>query len=185
MHHYAYHKRSWDILTLARKSYPWLLESLFSVESIEVRYWLLEYLNREYSYYGRLEKNNEGQPIPILTPEKVYWSLSHSDNFVAYIIASYPVGIDIVDVVIRDPSLLESHSEAEYLLLGGKDWYNFYILWSAKETIIKLCGWALDDMCDIHLREISGESEYIFEFSWEIHKINIIKEINHILSYTF
>lgn len=68
----------------------------------------------------------------------MHWSISHSENYVAFIVSERPTGIDIAEHEERDSSLLESHPMSDYDILGGKNWNNFYILWTAKESVIKL-----------------------------------------------
>ena len=48
MNYYEYHHKSPEILQKAREKYSWLFDMNYSEESREVRYYLLEYLGREY-----------------------------------------------------------------------------------------------------------------------------------------
>jgi phosphopantetheinyl transferase len=169
----------------AREKYSWLFDLSLSDESIEARYWLLEYLRQEYDYLWKLEKDEKGRPIPIITPVELYWSISHSENHIAYIVSGTPVGIDIAEIRERDISILLTHTESEYALFGGRDWTQFYILWSAKEAIIKSYGWSLDDMGEIHLQWIYKDNTYNFEFKGEMYRIKIVLQDNRVIAYTF
>lgn len=51
-----------------------------------------------------------------------------------------PTGIDIAENEERNISLLDTHSISEYDIMAGNNWNNFYILWTAKESIIKATG---------------------------------------------
>ena len=188
MHYFEYHSKSPDIFEKAKIQYPWLFSEWLPDESIEARYHLLEYLETEYRWKGRLEKDVSWVPIPIFCPDrgkkKVYWSLSHSENFTAYIVSDSPTGIDIAEYEERDESLLSTHTDTEYNLLGSKNWQNFYILWTAKEAILKKNWGTLDDMKHIFLREDLWDWYYFLEFLWDFCKIKIVYEKEIILAYT-
>ena len=165
MYHFEYHQKSELILRVSQEQYPWLFASWLSDESIEARYYLLEYLQIHHGYRWRLEKDPEGKPVSIKTIDgNTYWSLSHSEHFISFIISDTPVGIDIAEYEERDISLLDMHHTSEYEMLGRKDWEHFYILWTAKESLIKSVGDSLDDLENISLLEIQKEGIYIFWF---------------------
>lgn len=133
-----------------------------------------------------LKKDDLGKPLPIQHNWSfLYWSLSHSANYVAFIVSESPTGIDLVENQERDISIQNIHSPYEYDILGGKNWDNFYILWSAKESIVKLIGWWVDDMKDMHLKEVSTENISHFTFGEETYRIQTIQIdpiiISHIL----
>lgn len=187
MYHFEYHQKSPDTLQNVKLDYDFLFHEWFSDESIEARYHLLEYLSREYTYHGVLEKEVSGKPIPVdVGRKKIYWSLSHSENYVAFIISDSPTGIDIAEYRERDASLLDTQSDDEYDILWGKDWVNFYILWTAKESLIKAVGNTLDDMKDISLLEKISDSESLFGFRQKNYRIKTIinKDEDIIISYT-
>ncbi len=188
MHHFEYHPKSPQILQIAKDKYPYLTQEWLSDESIEARYHLLEYLSKEYSWHGVLEKEKNGKPIEFIIHNwewitVLYWSISHCAHYIAFIIADTPVGIDIAEYHERDTSLLSIHRDSEYSILWGKNWHNFYILWTAKEAIIKSIGGELDDMRDIWL--IYSQGENISEFAMESKKYRIQSIIHdqYIISY--
>jgi phosphopantetheinyl transferase len=191
MLHYAIHPKSPYVLQKIQEKYPFLIDSGLSHESQEVRYHFLQYLYSEYGYQWNLEKDEYGKPIPIRMSSSVvfetsqkesknedenflYWSISHSQNHLAYIVSDIPTGIDIAEYEERDTSLLDTHSQSEYDWLSGKSWKNFYILWTAKECIIKRNGWQLDDMRLIQFISKESESILIFAFRQETYRIQIL-----------
>ncbi len=181
MHHFEYHMKSEDILSQAKQDYPMLLG--LTDESIEARYYLLHYLDVRYWYHGELMKESTWKPIPIqIGDQNVFWSLSHTENYVAYIVADGPTWIDIAEYREREILLLDIHTPYEYTLLGGKDWHNFYLLWTAKESIIKWYGTKLDDMSLIRLKCKQKSWVYLFEFQSKIHRISSIVQDSMILS---
>lgn len=187
MHYFEYYRKSPDTLEEAKMKYPWLFSEWLSDESIETRYHLLEHLYREYRWQWKLEKDKYGMPIPILYSDidhqKLYWCLSHSLHFTAFIISDSPTGIDIAEYEERDESLFGVHSDIEYSLLSGKKWKNFYILWTAKEAIIKIKWGKLDDMKNICLQKDIGSKNYLFEFLRDFYKIICIRDKNLFLSH--
>lgn len=260
MHYYEYHLKSTTILSQASKKYAWLFSWWLSHESIEVRYYLLEYLCREYWYRWILEKDEKGKPIPItlqssvllwlkvpklllwlnhfsiyfrfifgnlknspvlknygvkqfqISPKissidtknssnkeakdtlkikkkeikqwiQLYWSISHSENYVAFIVSDAPTGIDIVEYRERDPSLLDIHRDSEYEILGEKSWINFSIFWTAKESIIKLLWWHLDDIANIACIEKQTNNISLFAFQHEKYRIQTFMQDSIIISY--
>ncbi len=187
MHHHQYHKKSKNTLERARLEYPILFEQWLSEESIEVRFHLMKYLKCTYAFQGILEKDMDGRPLPISVDRReglLYWSVSHSDDHVAYIVGSTRVGIDIAWYRERSTSLLETHSDMEYTIIGGKNWEHFYRLWTAKEAIIKSTGWVLDEMKDISLFEKKDTNITYFVFRWETIPIQTTIGEDFILSFT-
>jgi phosphopantetheinyl transferase len=45
--------------------------------------------------------------------------------------------VDIEVIRPRDDSLFSSFSEKEWNVIGEKNWESFYLLWSAKEVLVK------------------------------------------------
>ncbi|MDQ7023045.1 MAG: 4'-phosphopantetheinyl transferase superfamily protein [Candidatus Gracilibacteria bacterium] len=92
-----------------------------------------------------------------------YSSISHKKNLVFIGTNNSKIGVDIEIFKKRDENLLEKFSEEEHRNLGGKKllqgakdpygktWKNFYILWTAKESIIKYENLVLDNIEEIIL----------------------------------
>ncbi len=187
MRYYNYHKKSDTVIEEARQDYPNLFDHWLSEESIEARYHLLQYLKNTYAYDSPLEKDMDGRPVPISIDGKeglLYWSISHSEDYIAYIVGPTRVGIDIAWFRERGESLLNTHSAKEYALLGGINWEHFYRLWTAKEAIIKSTGWILDEMKDISLFEKIDTNITCFVFRWETIPIQTTIGEDFILSFT-
>ena len=187
MHHYSYHLRSENHIVEAWKRYPWLFEKFSKWESIEARYFLLEYLSKMYWYNWMLTQDAEWVPLPVetLSGEVIYWSLSHSAHYVAYCVWSSAVGIDIAEIDERDESLLSTHSDAEYTLLGWAWWRSFYILWTAKESIIKLIGSTLETMGEIRLVWSLSKDNFQYDYWWISYTVSTFQDHNITLSYTY
>ncbi len=183
MYAIKYYRKSVNARRIANKKYDHFFADSLSEESREVRFRLLEFLASELHYTGTIKSHPNGKPIPIEILENLYfWSISHSEHYVAFSISDTPTGIDIVEMIERDGSLLSTHTDAEYYILWGKNWQNFYLLWSAKESIIKCASGVLEDVSSIWLREILPNGILMFEFSHQIYKIKSMTHKNLIIS---
>ena len=184
--YYEYHQKTSSSITRARGKYG-LYYPHYSDESLLARYYLLEYLFSLFGEVFLLGKDQYGKPKPIERKawENIFWSISHSEHHIAFIVSDRSCGIDIVEYEERDDALLALHRDDEYTLLGGRNWYNFYLLWTAKESIIKSYGWIIDDMKDIKTLKIDEDSVSTFGFHEKIYKIKTERVWTTILSYTY
>ena len=90
---------------------------------------------------------------PLLKGEGNY-SISHKKNLVFVWISEEKIWVDIEILKKRDENLFEKFDKKEYEILGEKNWENFYILWTAKEAIIKYENLKLDDIEEIILENV-------------------------------
>ena len=99
----------------------------------------------EYGLRGlRIEKTALGKPFFPDRPD-IHFSISHTDGAVLCAVSSAPVGCDVqIRRAVRD-GLPERVCAPEELV-----WFDFFELWSLKESWIKLCG-----RLDRSLREVS------------------------------
>ena len=104
-----------------KESYP---------ESIIARHFIAKEIWENYI------PNVDSSGLPIFG-DKNLWSVSHK-NWVAFVwVSRWEIGIDIEIMKPRDDSLFITFRNEEYEVLWGKDWENFYTLWTAIESIIK------------------------------------------------
>lgn len=97
--------------------------------------------------------DTSGKPI---FESDIFWSIAHSGNSVFVCVTKgIPIGVDVEEILPRDPSLLETFTEQEWDKFDTKNWENFYTLWTAKEAVIKLKRGNLDDMTHYPLQSIS------------------------------
>jgi 4'-phosphopantetheinyl transferase len=92
---------------------------------------------------------NEDVPLPV---RGWHWSLSHKPEFVAGAVSPVPVGIDLELPGPRHPGLFDkAGTDAEWACLGGRNWPNFFRLWTAKEAVLKALGTGLAGLGDCRL----------------------------------
>ena len=92
-----------------------------------------------------------------------YSSISHKKDLVFIWTSDKNIWVDIEILKQRDKNLLDKFLSEEYEILWGKNWDNFYKLWTAKESIIKFENLLLDDIEKIFLEKDENINE---EFSW-------------------
>ncbi|MBP6981283.1 4'-phosphopantetheinyl transferase superfamily protein [Candidatus Gracilibacteria bacterium] len=186
MIHTAFYTKSIDFLKKSQNIYH--LYDYLSDESQEVRYRIHEFLLTQYGYSGKLTKSSSGIPIPVILPggERGYWSLSHTEKYVAYIFSDTPCGIDIIEHISRSEDLLLLHKKEEYGIVGGSLWDAFYIIWSAKEALIKKLSLLLDDMTSIEIVDCSiSHNSCILRYMGIEHTVSYMQKSKFTLSYTF
>ena len=71
------------------------------------------------------------------------------------------IWLDVEIFKEKDSSLLDIFKDKEYNLLWWKNWENFYILWTGKESLIKYNLWKLDDMQNLILEKVVLEKNII------------------------
>ena len=105
---------------------------------------LLEYGLREYGICGKnvtFLENSDGKPFISERPD-LFYNLSHSGEYVALVMSSVPVGIDIEKLRSGQENLVKrffSEEEAGWLLKSFGD-SAFTRMWTRKEAFIKARG---------------------------------------------
>lgn len=123
------------------------------------------------------ETDLNGKPI---FQNNNFWSISHKENIVFVWTDISPIWIDIEIIKERWNEIFSLHKEEEYNLIGKKDFHNFYVLWTLKESIIKLNLAWIDDLENIIINKIEYKKTIIdwikFDFIilWNFHNKNYI-----------
>lgn len=112
-----------------------LLFKPFFKESIISRYFISNMIWNNYLV------NVDKKWIPIFD-NKYKFSISHKKGVVFIWVSKENLWLDLEIFKERDLSLLVNFYDKEYNILWEKNWINFYILWTANESIIK---YNLDD----------------------------------------
>ena len=123
-----------------------------SIEWLIWRYLVSKYLETEKDLIWLLpEVDKSWIPIQI---NGNHWNISHKKDLVFIGVDSWGIGVDIEVFKERDRAFLNIFTDSEYEMLWWKNWNNFYILWTLKESVIKYYKVTLDDMNKIHLIKV-------------------------------
>ena len=118
----------------------------------------------------RCQKDDQGVPRPY---QGVYWSVAHKPEWVAGVVATVPVGIDIEKVRPRPESLYRRIAAADEWRLGAGrpkiHW--FYRIWTAKEAVLKAEGLGLRGLSRCRLTAVGDQDRMRLQFeerSWTV-----------------
>lgn len=154
--------------------------------SLKSRYRISELMREKlwYNSYIPLSKNNW---IPI-RDKPPYRSISHKEELIFVWVSKQKIWIDLEKFRERTIEVLNIFTRKEYEILWGKNYHNFYILWTAKESVIKYNLWNLNNMENIKLIKIIDANIIIswisfirklfLYFEWEIFEVLFGKEEN-------
>ncbi len=109
-----------------------------------------------------LKKGERGEPLP---SGGVYWSLSHTSDFVAAVVAPHPIGIDIEKVKPCSAAL-------QARISGGNEWELADTIddalvcrfWTAKEAVLKAIGAGLAGLDKCVVTEITDDRHMRLRF---------------------
>jgi 4'-phosphopantetheinyl transferase len=87
---------------------------------------------------GELLKSPEGAPLPV---GGYFWSLAHKIDYVAGVVADFPIGVDIEKIKPCAQGLYRmAADEAEWKLAETAGDLMFFRYWTAKEAVLKSAG---------------------------------------------
>ncbi len=106
-------------------------------------------------------KDDRGTPLAC---RGVCWSLSHKPQKVAGVVARSPVGIDLEKVRPVHPGLFRRiASEKEWRLVGARDLTALFMVWTAKEAVLKATGRGLAGLSRCRIKEVHSGRGLILE----------------------
>lgn len=135
-----------------------------------------------------LKKNKKGVPLPF---NGHYWSLTHKSEYVAAVIASTPIGIDIEKIRSCSKALFRKTAcDSEWNLSDTDPFILFYRYWTSKESVLKASGTGIRELsrCRIisiidnnHLVIDYRNQEWLLEhFYFDRHVASIVKNDFHV-----
>jgi 4'-phosphopantetheinyl transferase len=96
-----------------------------------------------------------GRPLPV---EGWHWSISHDDTYVAAVLDTAPIGVDLERISDRRPELHDRIADPrERELLTPWDALAFTRLWTAKEAVLKAAGVGIAELSECRLGGREGE----------------------------
>lgn len=105
---------------------------------------------RTGSYPKVLLKGHAGEP---LASRGVHWSIAHKPDFVAGVVSSFPVGIDIERLRPVSEALFRRILTSKELdCFGGNDWIEiFFRTFTSKEAVLKVMGVGLAGLARVRV----------------------------------
>ena len=128
-------------------------------ESIIARYYISLFV-KDIFWIENFEPKIDKTWKPIFE-NNIYWSISHKKDLILIWVGKEKIWLDVEIFKEKDSSLLDFFKDKEYNLLWWKNWENFYILWTGKESLIKYNLWKLDDMQKLVLEKVVLEKNII------------------------
>jgi len=129
---------------------------------------------------GELSKNQDNAPLPF---GHYCWSVSHKPRYVAAVVSSDKIGIDIEEVKPRNESLWSYVATGEeWDLCGGKSWDAFFRYWTAKEAVLKACGIGLGGLKACQVISVPDETDVVLQYRDCVYQVEQLRCNNHIVS---
>jgi len=111
-----------------------------------------------------LEKDARGSPL--VFGNGYHWSLSHKPSGCAAVVGQGRMGIDIEEIRTRHQGIMDyAVTKEEWALLGEQSWQNFFIVWTAKEAVLKAEGIGLAGLSRCRLVRFLGADELALDFT--------------------
>ncbi len=118
---------------------------------------------------GALKKGDRGQPLP---SNGSYWTISHTIDFVAAVVAPFAVGIDIEKIGPYTKAVqARLAGPDEWALAADTDPNFFYRVWTAKEAVLKAVGAGFGGLSRCSVVELADESHTRLAYqskSWNV-----------------
>ena len=109
-----------------------------------------------------LKKNEKGVPLPF---NGNYWSLTHKSKYVAAVIASTPIGIDIEKIRPCSKALFRKTAhDREWELSDTDPFILFYRYWTSKESVLKASGTGIRDLSKCRIVRIVDDNHLVIDY---------------------
>lgn len=113
---------------------------------------------------GGLMKSPEGAPLPV---GGYFWSLAHKPEYVAGVVADFPVGLDIEKVRPFSLGLYRmTADESEWNLAETRSSLLFFRYWTAKEAVLKSVGIGLKGLSRCRVVKIVDDRHLKLDFTY-------------------
>lgn len=132
---------------------------------------------------GPLLKDERNAPRPF--GQQTYWSISHKRRYVAAVVASTAVGIDIEEIVPREEGLYAYIAdEAEWALAHDQGWATFFRYWTAKEAVLKAVGTGIAHVNRARIHAILADDRLQVSYDSRLWTVRQFRFQDHIVSLT-
>ena len=111
---------------------------------------------------GELMKSPEGAPLPT---GGYFWSLAHKSDYVAGVVADFPIGMDIEKIRPCAPGLYRmTADESEWILGETVSDRLFFRYWTAKEAVLKSVGIGLKALSRCRVIEVLDDHHLMLSY---------------------
>ena len=94
-----------------------------------------------------------------------YWSLTHKSKYVAAVIASAPMGIDIEKIRSCSKALFRKTArDSEWKLSNTDPFILFYRYWTSKESVLKASGTGIRDLSKCRIIRIIDDNHLVIDY---------------------
>jgi 4'-phosphopantetheinyl transferase len=109
-----------------------------------------------------LKKDEKGVPLHF---NGHYWSLTHKSKYVAAVIASAPIGIDIEKIRSCSQALFRKTArDSEWELSDTDPFILFYRYWTSKESVLKASGTGIRDLSKSRIMKIIDDNHLVIDY---------------------
>jgi 4'-phosphopantetheinyl transferase len=133
-----------------------------------------------------LKKDKKGVPLPF---NGHYWSLAHKSTYVAAVIASAPIGIDIEKIRSCSEALFKKTArDSEWKLSDTDPFILFYRFWTSKESVLKASGTGIRDLSKCHIIQIIDDTHLVIDYlnqEWLIEHVYFDEHIASVVKNDF
>lgn len=127
-----------------------------------------------------LLKDQDDVPLP---SGNYYWSVSHKSRYVAAVISTDRIGIDIEEMKPRSQSIFSYVAgEEEWELCGDKSWAALYRYWTAKEAVVKAAGTGLAGMRSCQVVSVPDKTHILIFYQDRLHTVEQLRYDGHIVA---
>ncbi len=129
---------------------------------------------------GKLMQDEKGVPLPV---HGIYWSISHKPKYVAAVVSTARIGIDIEEIVPRTESLFNYAVSDEEWKLRDRSWDTFFRYWTAKEAVLKAIGLGVvGGLRTCRVTSVPDENLITLDYKGETFVVEQLRYNNHIIS---
>ena len=127
-----------------------------------------------------LSKDEDDVPRP---SGSYHWSVSHKTKYVAAVVSTERIGIDIEEIKPRSQSIFGYVAgEEEWELCGGKSWDALYRCWTAKEAVVKSAGTGLAGMRSCQVVSVPDKTNILIFYQDRLHTVEQLRYDGHIVA---
>jgi len=143
---------------------------------------LVESAKRSEAVLGKLEKRENGAPIPC---KGIHWSISHKSEAVGGVVSPNPVGIDIETIrPVTEAVYRRVADETEWGLSSNHSLETFFRFWTAKEAVIKAVGIGFAGMRKCRVVDITADGLLSLVFKGQHWQVEHFRTHNCLISIT-